>query len=119
MEENPTDTAFQADYTLTLADKKQLYVAYMPFIKDGGLFIVSNKSHEIYAPIKVTLKLLAEPTEYNIEGQVIWINPKGAQGELPQGFGIQFLNKGSRVVRDKIETLLAGFTDHGNRTNTM
>ena len=30
--------------SLTIKDKAVLYAAYMPFIKNGGLFIPTNKS---------------------------------------------------------------------------
>ena len=31
--------------SLTIKDKSVLYAAYMPFIKDGGLFIPTNKHY--------------------------------------------------------------------------
>ena len=32
---------------LTIKDKAVLYAAYMPFVKHGGLFIPTNKSHKL------------------------------------------------------------------------
>ena len=33
--------------TLTIKDKSALYLAYMPFIKNGGLFIPTNSSYKL------------------------------------------------------------------------
>jgi type IV pilus assembly protein PilZ len=33
--------------TLTIKDKSVLYAAYMPFIKNGGLFIPTNKKLQV------------------------------------------------------------------------
>lgn len=33
--------------SLTIRDKAVLYAAYMPFIKNGGLFIPTNKSYSL------------------------------------------------------------------------
>ena len=33
--------------SLTIKDKSVLYAAYMPFIKNGGLFIPTNKSYKL------------------------------------------------------------------------
>jgi len=33
--------------SLTIKDKSVLYAAYMPFIKNGGLFIPTNKSYRL------------------------------------------------------------------------
>ena len=40
-------TSHQGILSLTIRDKAVLYSAYMPFIKNGGLFVPTNKSYEI------------------------------------------------------------------------
>ena len=33
--------------TLTIKDKSALYLAYMPFVKNGGLFIPTNSAYRL------------------------------------------------------------------------
>ena len=33
--------------TLTIKDKSALYLAYMPFVKNGGLFIPTNSNYRL------------------------------------------------------------------------
>ena len=37
----------QGILSLTIKDKSALYAAYMPFVKNGGLFIPTNKAYNL------------------------------------------------------------------------
>ena len=39
--------ARQGILSLTIKDKGALYAAYMPFVKNGGLFIPTNKAYQL------------------------------------------------------------------------
>ena len=47
--------------SLTIKDKSVLYAAYMPFIKNGGLFIPTNKSYKLGDEVFMLLNLMDEP----------------------------------------------------------
>lgn len=96
-----------------------LYLAYMPFIKGGGVFIRTKNVYTLGNEIKLTIQLLDEPDPYSIEGKVIWVTPKGAQGNKPAGIGIQFTGENSRHLCNKIETYLAGMLKSNQITDTM
>ncbi len=96
-----------------------LYLAYMPFIKGGGLFVRTVGVYELGSQVQLSVQLLSEPDSYLIEGKVIWITPKGAQGSKPTGIGVQFTNEDSRVFCNKIETYLAGMLKSTNMTDTI
>lgn len=96
-----------------------LYQAYMPFIKDGGLFIRTKSEYELGCDVILTIFLLDDPDEYTIEGKVAWITPIGAQGNKPAGIGVQFTGKEKRNLCNKIETLLAGKLKLTQPTDTM
>ena len=104
--------------SLTIKDKAVLYAAYMPYVTNGGLFIPTNKSYSIGDEVFVLLNLMDEPEKIPVAGKVIWITPKGAQGNRSAGIGIQFTEEGSIAVH-KIETHLAGMVESERPTHTM
>ena len=76
--------------TLTIKDKSVLYAAYMPFIKNGGLFIPTAKEYELGDEISMLLNLMDETDKTPVTGKVAWITPRGAQGNRAAGVGVQF-----------------------------
>jgi type IV pilus assembly protein PilZ len=61
----------QGILSLTIKDKAVLYSAYMPFVKNGGLFVPTNKSYEIGDEVFMLLTLMEEGDKIPIAGQVI------------------------------------------------
>lgn len=104
--------------SLTIKDKSVLYAAFMPFIKNGGLFIPTNKSYKLGDEVFMLLNLMDEPEKIPVAGKVVWITPKGAQGSRAAGIGVQF-NEGDNTARNKIETYLAGSLKSDRPTHTM
>lgn len=96
-----------------------LYLAYMPFIKGGGLFIRTNSTYTLGNSIQLVIKLFNEPDSYIVDGHVVWITPRGAQGSKPPGIGIQFVGDNSRHLCNKIETYLAGMLKSTQLTDTV
>ena len=105
--------------TLNIKDKNALYVAYMPFIKNGGLFIPTTKDYRIGDEVFILLTLMDDPTRLPVAGKVIWITTKGAQGKRPQGIGVQFSTQDNGETQKKIETVLAGMLGSERATHTM
>src|SRR5690606_17332496 len=104
--------------SLTIKDKSVLYAAYMPFIKNGGLFIPTNKVYRLGDEVFMLLNLMDEQEKIPVAGKVIWITPKGAQGNRAAGIGVQF-GVGVNTARNKIETYLAGALKSARPTHTM
>ncbi len=109
----------QGILSLAIRDKNALYMAYMPFLKDGGLFIPTNKSYQLGDEVFMLINLMDETTRLAVAGKIVWITPKGAQGtNRTAGIGIQFNGQNKAEVRTKIDTYLAGIkTDRA--TNTL
>ena len=102
--------------SLTIKDKAVLYAAYMPFVRNGGLFIPTNKSYGLGDEVFMLLNLMDEPEKIPIAGKVVWVTPKGAQGNRAAGIGVQFIDdKPSK----QIETYLAGSLDSDRPTHTL
>ena len=106
-------------FTLAIRDKNALYDAYMPFIKNGGLFIPTPKSYKLGEEVFMLLTLMDSQEKNPVVGRVAWITPVGAQGNKTAGIGVQFseLNKGA--LRSRIETLLAGGPNADRPTQTL
>lgn len=105
--------------SLAIKDKNALYAAYMPFIKNGGLFIPTTRKYKLGEEVFMLLKLLNGNDKIPVAGRVVWITPQGAQGQKHAGVGIQFNQKDSGPARDKIETLLGGALKSTKQTHTL
>ncbi|HRG49464.1 MAG: pilus assembly protein PilZ [Cellvibrionales bacterium] len=101
-----------------MKDKAVLYAAYMPFLQGGGLFIPSTKAYKLGDDVFMLLALMDEPEKLPVAGKVVWITPKGAQGNRAAGIGVQF-NDPDNTVQRKIETYLAGSLESDRATYTM
>lgn len=104
--------------SLTIKDKAVLYAAYMPFVNNGGLFIPTSKSYKLGDEVFMLLSLMDEPEKIPVAGKVVWITPKGAQGNKAAGIGVQFTDA-NNVASGKIETYLAGMLSSDKPTHTM
>ena len=105
--------------SLTIRDKSALYATYMPFVKNGGLFIPTSKSYKIGDEIFMLLTLTDSKEKLPIAGRVVWITPVGAQGNRNVGIGVQFSELDNGSTRSKIETQLAGALKSDRQTHTM
>jgi type IV pilus assembly protein PilZ len=104
--------------SLTIKDKAVLYSAYMPYLNHGGLFVPTNKTYKIGDEVFMLLNLMDEPEKIPIAGKVIWVTPKGAQGNRTAGIGVQFSEEDA-IANSKIENHLAGALESDRPTHTM
>lgn len=119
MEPENQGQARQGILSLTIRDKSALYAAYMPFVRNGGLFIPTNKSYQLGNEVFMLLTLMEETEKLPVAGKVVWITPRGAQGNRAAGVGVQFSEQDEGAARDKIETYLAGALKSDRQTHTM
>src|SRR5512134_267844 len=105
--------------TLTIKDKSALYLAYMPFIKNGGLFIPTNSSYKLGDEVFMLLNVMGEEEKIPVAGRVIWITPKGAQGKRTAGIGVQFSEQDQGNTQKRIENYLAGALGGDKPTHTL
>lgn len=109
----------QGILSATFSDKNSLYAAYMPFVKNGGLFVATTKHYQLGEEIFLLLTLLDEREKIPVAGRVAWITPKGAQGNRVAGIGVQFSELDGGTARNKIEAQLAGMLQAERDTHTM
>ena len=111
--------ARQGILSLTIKDKNALYAAYMQFVKNGGLFIPTNKKYRLGDEVFMLLTLMEETERIPVAGKIIWITPIGAEGNRAAGIGVQFSEQDDGMARNKIETYLAGALKSDRPTHTM
>jgi type IV pilus assembly protein PilZ len=104
--------------SLTIKDKAVLYSAYMPFLEYGGLFVPTNKTYDIGDEVFMLLTLMDEAEKIPIAGKVVWVTPRGAQGNRTAGIGVQFSEQDANA-NSKIENHLAGSLSSDRPTHTM
>ena len=106
--------------SLNINSKSALYAAYMPQLKNGGLFIPTNRPYNIGDEVFMLLTLMEDPTRIPVAGAVAWVTPAGAQNGKVQGIGVHFNNDEAGIdVRRKIEGLLGGSLQSNRPTHTI
>ncbi len=105
-----------AKFNVVLEDKIALYNAYMPYIKNGGIFIatsVQNSQYKIQQKVFVCIRI-ANRTPIEFVGTVVWISPDGNSARVA-GIGVEFANdQDTQDAKKNIEELL-GKALHSNR----
>jgi len=105
--------------SFAIKDKAALYASFMPFIRNGGLFIPTTKRYQLGDEIFLLLQLMDEPDRIPVAGKVIWVTPPGAEGNRAVGVGVQFSEQDKGVARRKIEEYLVGVLNSERPTHTM
>ncbi|EXJ15369.1 Type IV pilus biogenesis protein PilZ [Imhoffiella purpurea] len=105
--------------SFAIKDKSALYASFMPFIKNGGLFIPTTKKYQLGDEIFLLLQLMEEADRIPVAGKVVWITPAGAEGNRSIGVGVQFSDQDKGAARRKIEDYLAGMQSSDRPTHTM
>jgi len=103
---------------LNIRDRDVLYQAFMPFMRNGGLFIRTRKQYRLGNGVLLVIKLMEEIEEIVVPGKVAWLTPKGAQNGRVAGIGVQFSAKDSGA-RHKIEAYLPGKLRSAEPTHTL
>ena len=117
--QKPAGASKPSVLSLAIKEKAALYLAYMPFLKGGGLFIPTNKTYQVGEEVFMLLSLLDDPNKLKVVGKVAWITPI-TQGGRPQGIGVQFSDEdGGTEARNKIEAILGGVMKSTRPTHTM
>jgi len=105
--------------SLNIQGAAELHQCFMPFVTNGGLFVKTTKKYTIGDDVFMILTL-DQDERMPITGKVIWVTPKGSQGGLTQGIGIQFSDDSDmEVIKTKIQSILAPYSGQEIPTLTM
>jgi len=106
--------------SLAIKEKAALYAAYMPFLKNGGIFVPTNKPYKIGDEIYLILSLMDDTNKYPIAGTVAWITPAGANNNKAQGIGVHFpADETGQRARLRIEEILGAALRSSRATHTL
>ncbi len=110
----------QGILSLAVKDKASLYNAYMPYIRNGGIFVPTPKRYFLGDEVFLLLTLPESSERLPVAGKVVWVTPVGAQGARTAGIGVQFPESSDgEAIKNRIETLLAGTLGADKPTHTM
>ncbi|GGD39631.1 PilZ domain-containing protein [Pseudoxanthomonas indica] len=110
----------QGILSLAVKDKAALYNAYMPYMKNGGIFVPTPKRYFLGDEVFLLLTLPESSERLPVAGKVVWVTPVGAQGARAAGIGVQFPESSDgEAIKNRIETLLAGTLSADKPTHTM
>lgn len=113
-------SARQGILSLVIKDKVALYGAYMPFVKNGGIFVPTLNRYFLGNGVFLLLTLPESSERLPVAGKVVWTTPAGAQGNRTAGIGVQLPDgQEGEAIRGRIETLLAGLLNSDKSTHTM
>lgn len=104
---------------IVIKDKTALYEAYMPFVRNGGLFYPTLKPYRMGDEVLLLLTLMDDSERIAVAGRVVWITPVGAQNRRRAGIGVQFSAKDGGATQKRIEVYLAGTADSDRPTLTI
>lgn len=105
---------------LVIKEKSELYAAYIPLFKDGGIFIATTREYKLGDDIYMLLTLPDETQRHPVTGKVAWITPAHVAGNQTQGIGVKFpSDEKSRVLKAKIEEILGSSLGSNRPTHTI
>ena len=122
---NPTDAsapqiARPSVLSLAIKEKAALYAAYMPFLKNGGMFVPTARPYKIGDEIYLILALMEDVNKYPIAGKVAWITPAGANNNKAQGIGVHFPDdETGQRAKARIEEILGAALRSSRATHTL
>ena len=66
--------------------------SYMLNVNGGGLFIKTATPLPLDSKVTLRLTLPGDTEAMDLEGIIVWTNPKGGKNSFPKGMGVKFLN---------------------------
>ena len=98
--------------------ERDLYLAFMPFLKEGGIFVRTPRIYELGAEVELNVLLPDSLEPSVVKGEVCWLTPIGAQNGTPPGVGVSFIEDPDKI-RHQIEQAIARHLNSSEPTLTM
>lgn len=106
--------------SLSIKEKAALYAAYMPYLKNGGIFVPTSRPYSIGDEVYLILTLLDDPTRIPVAGKVVWISPSGSGASKTPGIGVHFpADESGQTARKRIEDALGAALRSVRPTHTI
>ncbi|MGA2550826.1 MAG: PilZ domain-containing protein [Burkholderiaceae bacterium] len=116
----PSSVARPSVLSLNIKEKAALYAAFMPYLKNGGIFVPTSKAYNLGDEVYLLLSLMDDPSKFPIAGRVAWVTPQGAHNNKAQGIGVHFSDdEGGATARKRIEEILGAALKSSRTTHTL
>jgi type IV pilus assembly protein PilZ len=116
----PAAIARPSVLSLNIKEKAALYAAYMPYLKNGGIFVPTSKPYNLGDEVYLLLSLMEDPSKFPIAGRVAWVTPQGAHNNKAQGIGVHFSeDEGGATAKKRIEEVLGAALKSSRSTHTL
>jgi type IV pilus assembly protein PilZ len=94
--------------------------AFMPFVRDCGIFIPTNDVFHLSDMVKVTITLPEDKQTYTFSGEIIWITPKSIHSSHRHpGIGVQCSGDEGEACKKAVQTLLIDVKEDVAGTETI
>lgn len=104
--------------TLEFISDRDLYQSYMPFMKNGGLFVRTTERFELSTEVQLHVILPDSLEASTIKGKISWITPIGAQNGTPAGIGVSFIDDPDNI-RNQIDKTIGRLLNSSEPTLSM
>jgi type IV pilus assembly protein PilZ len=105
--------------SLSIKEKAALYAAYMPYLKNGGIFVPTTRAYTLGDDVYLILTLLDDPTRLPVAGKVVWVSPAAGGNKTP-GIGVHFpADESGQAARKRIEDALGAALKSARPTHTL
>ncbi len=116
----PVQVARPSVLSLNIKEKAALYAAWMPYLKNGGIFVPTGRPYAISDDVYLLLSLMDDSNKFPVAGKVAWVTPQGAHNNKAQGIGVHFAaDEGGRAARHRIEEILGAAIKSSRVTHTV
>ncbi len=106
--------------SLSIKEKAALYAAYMPYLKNGGMFVPTTRPYQLSDDVYLILTLLDDPTRIPVAGKVVWVSPAAGGGNKTPGIGVHFpADETGMNARKRIEDALGSALKSARPTHTL
>jgi len=91
---------------IAIPDGQKLTQAWMPFVKNGGLFVPTPNKARLGDRLVLAVTLPDSAQPIRVLGQIVWLSHSCADNGRPAGWGIQFSERDNGRTRRRIEESL-------------
>jgi type IV pilus assembly protein PilZ len=105
-------------FSVEFLSDRELYQYYMPFVKNGGLFVSTPEKYDLGDDITLEVTLPDALEASVVTGKVCWLTPTDAQNGTPAGIGVSF-EEDTDNIRNQIEKLIGRLLNSSEPTLSM
>ena len=93
MENNRTSQRVETNIDILFRESGAFKKSHTLNVSNGGLFLETENPLPIDSIVTLRMRLPGETEPTEIQGCVVWSNPKGRNNDFPSGMGIKFKHR--------------------------